>query len=43
MELVVSELATNAFRHGLRLAESRAREPIRLFLIRRNGLVRLHA
>jgi anti-sigma regulatory factor (Ser/Thr protein kinase) len=39
MELVVSELATNAFRHGLRLAESRAREPIRLSLIRRNGLV----
>ncbi|SNR91600.1 Anti-sigma regulatory factor (Ser/Thr protein kinase) [Streptosporangium subroseum] len=39
MELVVSELATNAFRHGLRLAESRAREPIRLSLIRRNSLV----
>ncbi|MEU3163173.1 ATP-binding protein [Streptosporangium sp. NPDC006930] len=39
MELVVSELATNAFRHGLRLAESRAREPIRLSLLRRDGLV----
>lgn len=39
MELVVSELATNAFRHGLRLAESQAREPIRLSLLRRGGLV----
>ncbi|MER5621496.1 ATP-binding protein [Streptosporangium sp. NPDC002544] len=39
MELVVSELATNALRHGLRLAESRAREPIRLSLIRRGNLV----
>ncbi|MFJ2029106.1 ATP-binding protein [Streptosporangium sp. NPDC087985] len=39
MELVVSELATNAFRHGLRLAESRAKEPIRLSLLRRDGLV----
>ncbi|WP_344980973.1 ATP-binding protein [Streptosporangium fragile] len=40
MELVVSELATNAFRHGLRLAErSRSKEPIRLSLIRRGTLV----
>ena len=39
MVLVASELATNAFRHGLRLAESRAREPIRLSLLRRGGLV----
>lgn len=39
MELVVSELATNAFRHGLRLAETRAKEPIRLSLLRRDGLV----
>ncbi|MBB2912013.1 anti-sigma regulatory factor (Ser/Thr protein kinase) [Streptosporangium becharense] len=40
MELVVSELATNAFRHGLRLAErARAKEPIRLSLIRRDSLV----
>lgn len=39
MELIVSELATNAFRHGLRLAETRAKEPIRLSLLRRDGLV----
>ncbi|MEU4831627.1 ATP-binding protein [Streptosporangium sp. NPDC023615] len=39
MELVVSELATNAFRHGLRLAGSRAREPIRLSLLRRGTTV----
>ncbi|WP_326637924.1 ATP-binding protein [Streptosporangium sp. NBC_01755] len=39
MELVVSELTTNAIRHGLRLAESRAREPVRLSLLRRGNLV----
>lgn len=40
MELVVSELATNAIRHGLRLAaEPRSREPIRLSLLRRDNLV----
>ncbi|WP_307845313.1 ATP-binding protein [Planomonospora sp. ID67723] len=39
MELVVSELATNAIKHGLRLADSRAREPVRLSLIRRGTLV----
>ncbi|MBB5961611.1 ATP-binding protein [Planomonospora venezuelensis] len=39
MELVVSELATNAIRHGLRLADSRTREPVRLSLIRRGVLV----
>lgn len=39
MELVVSELATNAFRHGLRLAESRSKDPIRLSLLRRGNLV----
>ncbi|GAA3163934.1 ATP-binding protein [Planomonospora alba] len=40
MGLVVSELATNALRHGLRLApSSRGREPVRLSLIRRGDLV----
>ncbi|GII05045.1 hypothetical protein Pta02_70530 [Planobispora takensis] len=39
MELVVSELATNAIRHGLRLARSHVGEPVRLSLIRRGTLV----
>ncbi|MCT9929983.1 ATP-binding protein [Planotetraspora sp. A-T 1434] len=39
MELVVSELATNALRHGLVLSAPRAREVIRLSLIRRGELV----
>jgi anti-sigma regulatory factor (Ser/Thr protein kinase) len=39
MELVVSELATNAIRHGLRLAAPHTREPVRLSLIRRGALV----
>lgn len=42
MELVVSELATNALRHGLMLAEPAARREnavIRLSLIRRGALV----
>ncbi|MBB5132842.1 anti-sigma regulatory factor (Ser/Thr protein kinase) [Thermocatellispora tengchongensis] len=41
MELVVSELCTNAIRHGLRLTPGGAREPeaIRLSLVRRGGLV----
>ncbi|GLW10643.1 ATP-binding protein [Microtetraspora sp. NBRC 13810] len=39
LELIVSELSTNALRHGLRLAEPRAQEPIRLSLIRRGRLV----
>ncbi|MFC4059636.1 ATP-binding protein [Planomonospora corallina] len=40
MGLVVSELATNALRHGLRLApSSRSGEPVRLSLIRRGRLV----
>ncbi|WP_239103277.1 ATP-binding protein [Microbispora corallina] len=39
MELVVSELATNALRHGLVLASSQPREVIRLSLIRRGTFV----
>ncbi|MEU0517273.1 ATP-binding protein [Streptosporangium sp. NPDC006007] len=39
MELIVSELATNAFKHGLRLAEARSKEPIRLSLLRRGAVV----
>ncbi|MCG5212097.1 ATP-binding protein [Streptosporangium soli] len=39
MELIVSELSTNALRHGLRLAATRALEPIRLALVRRGRLV----
>jgi anti-sigma regulatory factor (Ser/Thr protein kinase) len=39
MELVVSELATNALRHGLILSAARDREVIRLSLIRRGALV----
>jgi anti-sigma regulatory factor (Ser/Thr protein kinase) len=39
MGLVVSELATNALRHGLALAAPRTAEPIRLSLIRRGSLV----
>ncbi|GAA2650833.1 MULTISPECIES: ATP-binding protein [Nonomuraea] len=39
MELVVSELATNALRHGLTLAEARHHEPVRMSLVRRGALV----
>ncbi|GII83883.1 hypothetical protein Ssi03_18730 [Sphaerisporangium siamense] len=43
LELVVSELATNALRHGLLLdrrdAARRATEPIRMSMIRRDSLV----
>jgi anti-sigma regulatory factor (Ser/Thr protein kinase) len=39
MELIVSELSTNALRHGLRLSAPRKLEPIRLSLIRRERLV----
>ncbi|MEW9527775.1 ATP-binding protein [Microbispora sp. NPDC049125] len=39
MELVVSELATNALRHGLTLTPGRPRQVIRLCLIRRGALV----
>ncbi|GAA0983414.1 hypothetical protein GCM10009555_055100 [Acrocarpospora macrocephala] len=39
MELVVSELATNALRHGMELGVPRRREVIRLSLIRRGSLV----
>jgi anti-sigma regulatory factor (Ser/Thr protein kinase) len=39
MELIVSELSTNALRHGLRLAAPRSRESVRLSLIRRGPLV----
>jgi hypothetical protein len=39
MELVVSELATNALRHGLVLAAPRDRQVIRMSLIRRDGFV----
>ncbi|GGK45737.1 hypothetical protein Ppa06_01660 [Planomonospora parontospora subsp. parontospora] len=39
MGIVVSELATNAIRHGLRLAADRTREPVRLSLIRRDRMV----
>ncbi|MEU5863988.1 MULTISPECIES: ATP-binding protein [unclassified Nonomuraea] len=39
MELVVSELATNALRHGLRLDEPRCQRPVHMSLVRRGGLV----
>lgn len=39
MELVVSELATNALRHGMTLTGERPREVIRLSLIRRGAHV----
>ncbi|NUR92592.1 MAG: ATP-binding protein [Nonomuraea sp.] len=39
MELVVSELATNALRHGLRLAEPRLQRPVHMSLVRRGPLV----
>lgn len=39
MELVVSELATNALRHGLVLGAPRRRDVIHLSLIRRGALV----
>ncbi|NRQ37560.1 ATP-binding protein [Nonomuraea sp. NN258] len=39
MELVVSELATNALRHGLRLAEPRCERPVHMSLVRRGSLV----
>lgn len=39
MNLIVSELATNALRHGLALAAPRPAEPIRLSLVRRGSLV----
>lgn len=39
MELVVSELATNALRHGLRLDEFDCRRPVHMSLVRRGPLV----
>ncbi|TMR91402.1 ATP-binding protein [Nonomuraea basaltis] len=39
MELVVSELATNALRHGLHLAERRRECPVHMSLVRRGSLV----
>lgn len=39
MELVVSELATNALRHGLRLTEPRCQRPVHMSLVRRGPLV----
>ncbi|HEX4811838.1 MAG TPA: ATP-binding protein [Nonomuraea sp.] len=39
MELVVSELATNALRHGLRLAEPHRGCPVHMSLVRRGALV----
>lgn len=39
MELVVSELATNALRHGLRLDEPRCQRPVHMSLVRRGSLV----
>lgn len=39
MELVVSELATNALRHGLRLSEPKAPRPVHMSLVRRGPLV----
>ncbi|WP_242659332.1 ATP-binding protein [Thermostaphylospora chromogena] len=39
VELVVSELATNALRHGLRLADRRPHASVRLSLIRRGHMV----
>ncbi len=39
MELVVSELATNALRHGLRLEEPRCERPVHMSLVRHGSLV----
>ncbi|MGW0803234.1 ATP-binding protein [Nonomuraea sp. NPDC002799] len=39
MELVVSELATNALRHGLRFDEPRRQRPVHMSLVRRGSLV----
>jgi anti-sigma regulatory factor (Ser/Thr protein kinase) len=39
MELVVSELATNALRHGMRLAEPHSQRPVHMSLVRRGPLV----
>ncbi|WP_327086228.1 ATP-binding protein [Nonomuraea sp. NBC_01738] len=39
MELVVSELATNALRHGLRLSEPHGQRPVHMSLVRRGPLV----
>ncbi|MEV0229288.1 ATP-binding protein [Nonomuraea sp. NPDC050786] len=39
MELVVSELATNALRHGLRLEEAHRTCPVHMSLVRRGPLV----
>ncbi|KAB8192611.1 ATP-binding protein [Nonomuraea phyllanthi] len=39
MELVVSELATNALRHGLRLDEPCHQTPVHMSLVRRGALV----
>ncbi|HUR09115.1 MAG TPA: ATP-binding protein [Nonomuraea sp.] len=39
MELVVSELATNALRHGLHLAEGGGQRPVHMSLVRRGHLV----
>ncbi|GAA1749820.1 hypothetical protein GCM10009734_67100 [Nonomuraea bangladeshensis] len=39
MELVVSELATNALRHGLRLDEQRRPCPVHMSLVRQGSLV----
>ncbi|WP_343953641.1 ATP-binding protein [Nonomuraea longicatena] len=39
MELVVSELATNALRHGLRLGEPGCQRPVHMSLVRRGHLV----
>ncbi len=39
LELVVSELATNALRHGLRLEEPRCERPVHMSLVRRGPLV----
>jgi anti-sigma regulatory factor (Ser/Thr protein kinase) len=39
MELVVSELATNALRHGLRLTEARGECAVHMSLVRRGPLV----
>ncbi|MBB5779405.1 ATP-binding protein [Nonomuraea jabiensis] len=39
MELVVSELATNALRHGLHLDEPHCQRPVHMSLVRRGPLV----
>ncbi|MBN6052785.1 ATP-binding protein [Nonomuraea sp. RK-328] len=39
MELVVSELATNALRHGLHVSDPGARPPVHMSLVRRGPLV----